>query len=344
MKAALLDNVKNINVREIPTPEVRSGTALIRVKACGICGSDLKFYNYGDRVKEFPAILGHEISGEVVEVGKNVNNLSVGDRVALGNEIPCKKCYACKKGLDNVCEDVLSVGTTIPGGLSEFMLLTEDFIERGPINKMPDNITYDEGALAEPLGCIINGFGLARMDEGKDILIIGAGPIGCLMINLAQLLGASKIVVVDKNQKRLNLAGSFGADNYVLSEKFLEETLDLTNGKGYDIVMSACSDSNAHEQAIRAVAKGGFVNLFGGVAKGLSDNVSFSNNFMHYRQFSVGGSFSQTKEHHRIALEYLASGKIQTNKLITHRFGLDKIKEAFDVVQNIRGLKVIVNP
>lgn len=345
MKAALLEKPKHIVVKEIETPKVTKGTALLRVKACGICGSDLKFFNYGDRVKEFPAILGHEIAGEVAEVGKDVNNFQVGDRIALGNEIPCKNCHACNKGLENICENVLSVGSTVPGGLSEYMLLTEDMVQRGPINHVPENITFDEAALAEPLGCVVNGLEFARMEKEKSVLIVGTGPIGCITISIARLLGASKVVVADKNEKRLKMAQPFNADNYIYAEKgFLEEALELTSGKGYDVVISACSDTSVHEKAILATAKGGFVNLFGGVAKNLPDAVSFPSNFMHYREISVGGSFSMTSKHHKKALEYIASGKIKTKQLITHKFRLDDIEKAFNVVQNQEGLKVMINP
>ncbi len=345
MKAALLEKPKQIAVKEVETPKVTANTILLRVKSCGICGSDLKFYNYGDRVKEFPAILGHEIAGEVVEVGKGVDNFKVGDRLALGNEIPCKNCYACKKGLENVCENVLSVGTTVPGGLSEYMLIREEMVERGPINEVPDNLSFDEAALAEPLGCVVNGLEFAKMEEGKSILVIGTGPIGCLSIELSKLLGASKIVAVDKNENRLKMAQPFNADHYIHSENdFLDEALQLTNNKGYDVVMVANGDTKAGEKGIAAVAKGGFVNIFGGIAKGLPDVVSFPSNFMHYRQFAIGGSFSQTEVHHKKALEYLARGKIKTDKIITHRFKLNDIEKAFDVVLNQQGLKVIINP
>ncbi len=345
MKAALLERVKQLTVRDVETPAVSDTTALLRVKACGICGSDLKFYNYGDRVKQFPAILGHEIAGEVVEVGKNVSTLHTGDRIALGNEIPCKQCAACAAGLENVCENTLSIGTTLPGGLSEYMLLVPEMVERGPVNMVPQSIGYDEAALAEPLGCVVNGFEFAHMEEGKTVLIIGSGPIGCMMINIARILGASNIVVVEKVEQRLTMARSLGADEYLHTNgQFLDNVMALTNNRGYDVVMSATNALEAHDQAIRAVAKGGFVNLFGGVAKGLPDTVSFSSNFVHYRQFSIGGSFSQTKEHHKKALDYLAAGEINTKKLITHRFKLDDIQRAFDVVQSLEGLKVIVNP
>lgn len=344
MKAALLERPKVIAVRDVETPKVRQGTILLRVKACGICGSDLKFFNYGDRVKEFPAILGHEVAGEVVETGKDVAGFAAGDRLALGNEIPCKQCHACGKGLENICENVLSVGTTVPGGLSEYMLLPEVMVRNGPINRMPD-ITFDEAALAEPLGCVVNGLEFARMGNGKSVLVVGTGPIGCMAINLAQLLGASKIVAADKNEKRLEMAKPFKADEHIYAGKgFLEEALKLSGGEGYDVVFSACGDVSAHEQAVRAAAKGGFVNIFGGVAKGLPDAVSFPSNFMHYREISVGGSFSQTEAHHKKALGYLASGKIKTKHLITHKFKLDDIEKAFDIVLNLQGLKVIINP
>ena len=343
MKAALLEAVKTINVKEVPTPEIDENSILLRVRACGICGSDLKFFQYGDRVKKFQAVLGHEIAGEVAQVGGNVTNFNAGDRLALGNEIPCKRCEPCMKGLENICDNVQSIGTTLPGGLSEYMLLNFDAVSRGPINKMPSNIDFDAAALAEPLGCVVNGMEFARMSRGKSILIVGAGPIGCMMINLGQILGASKIVAVDAQETRIKLAQRFDADHYILSKNFLDEALKISP-QGYDVVLSASNNAQAHENAIKAVAKGGFVNIFGGVAKGLNDAIALPTNFMHYRQISIGGSFSQTKEHHKKALDYIASGKIKTEKLISHRFGLDDIRKAFDVVERQEGLKVIVNP
>ena len=346
MKAALLEGVKSIRVADIPIPEVSEKTVLLRVKSCGICGSDMKFYNYGDRVKKFPHILGHEVAGEVVDVGSMVSKFSIGDRLALANEIPCKSCQPCRNGFESVCDNILGVvGVTIPGGFAEYMLMNEDLVRQGPVNKMPDNISYDEGALAEPFGCVVNGLEFANMKSEKDVLVIGTGPIGCMIINLARILGASEITAVDKNPKRLDMARSFGADNYVYAEdNYIDEILAITSGRGYDVVMSACSDVSAHQKAIMASAKGGFVNLFGGVASGLPDDVTFPNNFVHYRQSVIGGSFSQTSDQHKKALDYISGGMVKTSKLITHRFGLDKIKSAIEAVQNAVGLKVMINP
>ena len=346
MKAAILESPKNMRVGEIETPSPKEGEVLLKVGACGVCGSDLRFYEHGDRIKKFPFVMGHEIAGEVAELGKGVENFSVGDRVAMGNEIPCKSCEECERGLDMLCKNILSIGTTIPGGFAEYLLLPEIAVTRGPVNFIPGDMDFAEASFAEPLACVYNGLEFAGMREGKTVLVIGAGPIGNLMANMAQIIGASKTVIVDKNEKRLDMSRPTGADHYIHAERndFVEEAVALTGGRGYDIVVSACSDINAHRACVQAVAKGGFVNLFGGVPKGTDDIVSFSNNYMHYRQFAIGGSFSSTKEHHAKALEILASGKIKTKNIITHRMSLDDILKAFDVVKNREGLKVVVEP
>ena len=346
MKAAILESPKNMRVGVVETPVPKEGEVLIEVGACGVCGSDLRFFEHGDRIKKFPFVMGHEIAGTVVETGKNVENFSVGDRLAMGNEIPCKSCEECERGLDMLCKNILSIGTTIPGGFAEYLLLPEIAVRRGPINFMPKNMDFVEGSFAEPLACVYNGMEFSGMREGKSVLVIGAGPIGNLMVNLAQILGASITTIVDKNEKRLEMSRPTGADNYICAENndFVEEAVKLTGGRGYDIVVSACSDINAHRACTQAVAKGGFVNLFGGVPKGTDDVVSFSNNYMHYRQFAIGGSFSSTKEHHMKALKFLASGKIKTKSIITHRMPLDDILKAFDVIKSREGLKVVVEP
>ena len=138
MLAAVLDNIKEINVREFQNPTIPISGAILKVHSCGICSSDLKFINHGDRVKEFPAILGHEIAGEIIEIDRNISYFNVGDRVALAAEIPCKKCRPCLNDLENLCDNVLSIGTTIQGGFSEFMPITKDLLDRGPINLIPD--------------------------------------------------------------------------------------------------------------------------------------------------------------------------------------------------------------
>lgn len=345
MLAALLENVGVVKVKNISKPVLMPGSAILKVQACGICGSDLKFIFSKDRIKKYPAILGHEISGEIVETDNE--KFSVGDRIATAAEIPCLKCPPCQKGFENLCDNVLSIGTTVSGGFCEYMLLTPDVLSRGPLNIIPEELGYNEAALSETLGCVINALEFARMSSDKNVLVVGAGYMGCLIINMARFLGAKLISVVDKSQKRLELAKDFQADHYICSEtmdSFVDAALEVVDKTGYDVVITACSDTKAYNQAILTAAKGGFVNLFGGIRKGVSDIISFNNNFVHYREISIGGSFSSTRRHHQKALEILKSKNINTDKLITHIFHLKDFEKALDTVKRQEGLKVIINP
>jgi L-iditol 2-dehydrogenase len=347
MLAAVLDNIKEINVREFQNPTIPSNGAILKVHSCGICSSDLKFINHGDRVKEFPAILGHEIAGEIIEIDKNTSDFNVGDRVAFAAEIPCKKCRPCLNELENLCVNVLSIGTTIQGGFSEFMPLSKDLLVRGPINLIPQNLTYNQASLAETLGCVINAMDFCRMKSGKTVAIIGAGYMGCLMINVARLLGAKKIVMIDKDAKRLKRAEAFSADIYLSTKdlnSFVQLALNEVDNEGFDVVFAACSNTEAFKQSILLGGKGAYINLFGGINKNENDLVSFSSNFVHYRQITVGGTFSSTKDNHKTALNYLSSGKINTKLLISHKFNLSEFSKGIDVASSGNGLKIIINP
>jgi len=346
MKAALLMEAGKISVQQVPMPSVEEGSALIRVKACGICGSDMKFFLYGDRVESFPAILGHEIAGEVVEVGPATTALKVGDRIVTGSEIPCRNCGPCRNGYDTLCDNLLSIGTTISGGFCEYMLLPKAMIDRGPIKIIPPSLSYDDASLSEILACVVNAMEFVRMGPGKSLMILGTGPIGCLMVNLARVQGASRIVVADINDQRVKTALKFGAEQGFNSgdEDFLEKALDYSKGEGYDAVISACSVPTAHELAIRLTAKGGFTNLFGGIARGMPDEISFPQNLVHYRGITIGGTFSSTKAHLEKAVDLLVSGKIMTEEVITHKMTLDDIGLGFETVGSQQGLKVVINP
>ena len=347
MLAAVLDNVKEINVREYEYPKLPLHGAILKVNSCGICSSDLKFINHGDRVRKFPAILGHEIAGEIIEVENNGIGFNIGDRVALASEIPCKQCRPCKNGYENLCDSVLSIGTTVQGGFSEFMPLSKDLLDRGPINLIPQNLTYNQASISETLGCVINAMEFCRMKPGKTVAIIGAGYMGCLMINVAKLLGAKKIVIIDKDEKRLKKVKPFCPDSYLCSkdlDSFVELALNEVDNDGFDVVLAACSDINAFEQSILLGAKGSHINLFGGISKNNKDIVSFPSNFVHYRQITVGGTFSSTKANHKKALNYLSSGNIETELLISHVFSLSDFTKGIDVASSNEGLKIIINP
>ena len=345
MNSLFLEGIEKLVLREVPKPTVKEGCLLVRVRSCGICGSDIRFFKYGDRRIKYPRIIGHEIAGEVVEIGKNVKGFVVGDRIAMANEIPCKTCYTCNKGYENLCDKVVSIGSNLDGGLSEYILLDKQVVKDGPINRIPDGISFDEAALAEPLGCVINGLEFVHLSKGDSLLVMGAGPIGCMMVNMARIMGADRIILADISDRRLEGAKEFGADYYINSSKqdLLEEIKKITDGIMVDVAVSACSSIDAHEQILNTVGKGGRINLFGGIKKD-SRKLCIDSNILHYKQIYIGGSFSQTKAQHQKALEIISKGKIKTEKLITHRFGLGEIEKALAVLINQEGLKVIINP
>lgn len=345
MKTAVLTGPDSLVLEELPRPAVDDNSILIRVKACSICGSDVKILHNGNPRVKYPAIMGHEIAGEIVEVGKSVKDFAVGDRVAVGADVSCGACDFCRNGIGNCCDINYAIGYQFPGGFAEYCLLNEIVVNYGPITKIPDAVTYEQGALAEQLACVINGLELAQMKEGKSVLVIGAGPVGCLIANTAKSLGASIVVVSEPHSKRLAAAKKFGADIMINPEEqnLIRTVKDATKGKGCDIVMVAVPSAEAQESAIRCVAKRGFVNLFAGLPKA-ARHITVDSNFLHYNESFIFGSHGCVPRHHKIAVDMIAEGKINTRDLITHRFPLERIHEAFAAVERMEGLKVVINP
>ena len=279
MKAAILYGINDLRLEEVSSSAIKPESILLKVKSCAICGSDLRIVKSGNPRVKYPTIIGHELSGEIVSVGEGTNNFNVGDRIALGADIPCGTCDHCINGRGNCCDENYALGYQFSGGFAEYCLLEPMVVRYGPIVKIPPNVSDDEAALMEPLACVLNGFELAQMKVGKSVLIIGAGPIGCLGIMVAKALGASKVIISEMNPKRLEIAKQFGADYYINPrQENLKELVDkVSNGAGMDLVFTMCPSVDAHEQAVELVAKRGYVNLFGGLPKD-SRKANFSSN------------------------------------------------------------------
>ncbi|MBS3169514.1 alcohol dehydrogenase catalytic domain-containing protein [Candidatus Woesearchaeota archaeon] len=345
MKAAVLHGLHDLRLDTVEKPSVKPSTILLRIHACAICGSDMRILGSGNARVTYPAIIGHEASGEIVAVGDDVKKWNIGDRVALGADVPCGECAHCTNGRGNCCDANYAVGYQFAGAFAEYCLLEPMMVKYGPIIKIPELVGYEEAALMEPTACILNGFELAQMQPGKSVLIIGAGPIGCLGILVAKALGASKVYLAEMNGQRLEEAKNFGADVYINSakENMIEIIKELTAGKGIDRVFTMCPAVEAHEQALHVVAKRGVVNLFGGLAKGTRP-AQIDSNLIHYKECFVMGSHGSTPRHNQLAMDFIASGKINVKSVITHRFSLERVQEAFAVMQEMKGLKVMVKP
>jgi L-iditol 2-dehydrogenase len=345
MKAAVLDGLKSMAIKEVPIPKLKKESVLIKVSACAICGSDIRIHDTGNERVKYPAIIGHEIAGEVVEVGKGIKGFKTGSKVAIGADVPCGRCYWCMNGMCNCCDKNLAMGYQFQGGFAQYCLLEPVVIRHGPVRCLPEGVNPEHAALAEPLGCCINGFERVFFSPGKTLLVIGAGPIGILLVKLAKIFQASLTILCDVNESRLKSASIARPDYLINASKvdFIEKVMDITKGKGADFIFTACSNPMAQEQAVKLLAKRGFINFFGGLAKGSKD-IHIDSNRIHYREGYITGSHGSTPRQHALAVDLITSKRIDMSGLITHRFPLDKIHDAFRAVRKELGLKVMVLP
>lgn len=345
MKAAIFEELNVMTVKDVPIPEVGDDDALLRVRACAVCGSDIRIFHNGHPEVQPPTIIGHEVCGDIVAVGKNVTKVKVGDRVALAADIPCGQCPMCQAGHGNFCENKQGLGHSEPGGFAQYCLINAFMLRSGPVVVIPDHMSYEEGALAEPLACVLNGMEHANPQLNDTAVILGAGPIGCMMIPVLYRLGCAKVIVVNRSRDRLELAKAFGADCYICSseEDAVARVLEETDGLGAHLVITANPAWQSHSDAVKMVRPLGKICLFGGLPQGTTIP-GFDTNTIHYKELTVTGSHGSLPRQHRAAVEMIASGKLDLSKIVTHRFPLEKINEALAAAEGHRGMKVIVEP
>ena len=345
MKAAILDGLHTIRFDEIDPPVCGPAEAILKVRACAVCGSDIRIYHFGNERVKFPAIIGHEIAGEIVEVGSAVTRVKTGDRVALGADVPCGVCYWCTNGMGTNCAINYAVGYQFAGGFQQFMLLNETILQYGPVSPIPEGLSYHEAAIAEPLACAIHGLELAEFGLGKSICIIGLGPIGCMMLELTKVFGASRVFAAQRSHRRLEMARQFREDARYISteeENLVDTVLGETDGQGVDLVITAAGTVQAHEDAIQIVGHRGYVNLFGGLKN--QPKLTIDSNLIHYKECFIMGSHGSLPRHHRKALELISRGDIQAGKYISKVFPLAEIEQAFAFHESRKGLKTVVDP
>jgi len=342
MKAAMLYGVKDLRIGEVEVPKVGPGEVLVKVKAATTCGTDLKIFKRGyvSRVIKLPTVFGHEWAGEVVEVGEGVTWPKVGMRIRAGNSAPCLKCKMCQKGDYNLCEDMMWLW----GAYAEYIKVPTRMILINT-QEIPDHLSYEEAALTEPLACVLNGIEKAEVSLGDTVVILGAGPIGLMHLLCAKSLGASKTIIVDLVDERLEFAEKLGADETVNAREknVVEEVRRLTEGYGADVVIEAIGLPQTWEQALQLVRRGGTVLEFGGCP--LDTEIRISTELLHYDQIRIMGTFHATPLHFKKALNLIASGKINVKPLITRKMPLEKIKEAFDLLlTSKKDIKIAIVP
>lgn len=345
MKAALLTALEKLEVCEVETPTAGPGDVVIQVKACGVCGSDLRTFHYGHAHVTFPAILGHEFAGVVTEVGEGVQGLCPGDHVVTSPAVPCGYCPECIAGRYNRCDNLLSIGEDLPGGFAQYVRLPVQTVSRGGVLPMPDGLLFEAATLVEPLSCVLNGQDLVNVGIGDTVVVIGLGTIGCMHVVMARLRGARRVIGVEKEATRLVAAQRFQADLYIHAQEQdpVAAVLEATNGRGAEVVIVACPSHEAQQQALAMAAKGGRISLFGGLPKDKPE-VLLNTNIIHYREILVVGAFGASFPTLRKAAELTANGAIPVDLFISGRFPLERISEAFDMATQAHSLRVIVLP
>ena len=346
MKAAVLEALDNIVVKEVPTPAPGDGEVLLRVRSCAVCGSDIRIFHSGNSRVVPPRIIGHEIAGEVVAAGNRVTKFAVGERVAVGADVPCGQCAFCEAGIGNNCQINYAMGYQFDGGFAEYLLLNATVVNFGPVHRLADHVSFDEGALAEPLGCVLNALELTPVRLNDTVVVIGAGPIGMMICDVARNMCASKVILVNRSAPRLKIARRLGvADVLVCSETEdpVARVLLETGGLGADVIFTSCPSPGAQADALKMAKNRARVSFFGGLPKDKSI-VPLDTNIIHYKELIVSGAHGAMPIHHGRAVELISSGRIDVKKYVTHRFGLVDINSAFAAAEGHEGLRVVVNP
>ncbi len=344
MKAVYLIGPKKVELREVPEPSAPDGGLVLDVKACGICGSDLRRWKEGPRPGADGVIPGHEAAGVVVKVGRGLTQYAVGDHLAIAPDVHCGRCYYCRRGLYNLCDELRFVGVhpELSGGLAERLVLTEEILTNGIVHPMPEGMSFIEGSLAEPSCSVVACHQRAGTSPGDTVVVMGAGPIGCLHIVLAQARGAC-VVVSEPSASRRKLAERFGPRAIIdpTSESLAARVREMTTGVGPDIVICANSVAQTQTVAVEIVRKRGKVILFGGLPKA-SPMVTLDGNRIHYGEIEVLGAFSYHPTMHELALDLIHRKVIRADLVVTHTFGLDEIDKAFEAAVAGEALKVVV--
>jgi len=336
MKVAVYYRNDDIRVEERPVPSISENEILVKMKACGICGTDvIEWY----RIKKAPRVLGHEMAGEIVETGKNVKGFKKGDRVFVSHHVPCYKCRHCIQTNYTACES-LHTGNYDPGGFAEYIRAPEENVKYGTFI-LPENISFDEAAMIEPLGCAIAGQNLIGLKEDQTVLIIGSGISGILHLQLSKLKKA-KVIVTDIAEDRLKKAEEFGADHIIDAHKYTVENLKRINdNKPADVVIVCAAAKHAIENAISSVDRKGKI-LFFAVPE--TDMTIPSQRFWR-DEISLFFSYGAGPVELREAIDLIDKGLINAKKMITHKVPLSEIMKGFRLVSEAKNsLKVIVVP
>ena len=343
MKAVRYYSPLNIKFEEVEDPTPRYGEVTVKVISALTCGTDVKTYRRGHPVliKKTPSGFGHEFSGIIEKVGDGVKDFKIGDRVVAANSAPCGKCFFCQKGQYNLCENL----DLLNGAYAQYINVPSRIVEKNLL-KLPDDLSFDKAAFCEPLANVVHGAERTGIKPGDSVGVFGIGPIGLMFARVAKLMGA-RVIVAGRNPKKLELAETFAhADDIIDLKKYQNPQkifMDFSDGgRGLDVAVECVGLPETWEQVFSLVRPGGTVHFFGGCKSG--SKITLDTTKMHYGDIKIMSVFHHTPQYFRKSLEYIASGQIEVEKLITGTLPLEKLE--FAMKQHIDGnsVKFLIKP
>ncbi len=339
VKVAMWHGGKDIRIEDAPKPRIKRGEALIRVRAVGICGSELHVYEGISKRRVPPLVMGHEFSGEVAEVEDGAAGIQKGDRVAVEPIIRCGTCEQCARGRSNICSNMRLMGLHMTGAFAEYVAVPAE-----KCYKIPDNVSFEEGSTAEPLSVGLHAVNRASIGLGDAVVVLGAGVIGLMSVQAAKIAGAAKVLVTDLFDYRLKLARKLGADAVinVKEEDPVKVVMELTDGKGVDAILEAVGIQKTMQQAMTMVKKGGVVTAIGMLAKTMELEMLDAV----VRETELKGSYGYTPGEFKSALGLIGAGRVDVKSLITHVFPLRDIVKGFEALSEKKEgvVKVVIKP
>lgn len=341
MKAAIYKGCKNVTLEEVDIPPVGSEEVLVKVEVALTCGTDRKMYLRGHPLFNPPFVFGHEFAGTIIRVGDEVKNFKEGMRVVAANSAPCNSCYYCKIGNHSMCDNIF---LHLSGAFADFAVIPAPIVKQNLL-EIPNNVSFQDAALVEPLACVVHGIERSNIQIGDTVVVNGAGPIGLMFVRLAVLKGA-RVINTDVKKERLDVAKSLGAqytvdiskvDNAVAAVRSLTE-----NGRGADVAIEAVGLPAVWQDTVAMVRKGGIANLFGGCVSG--STITIDTSLIHYSEVTIKGVFHHTPRYVKCALDLIAQGAIDSKPFVSSRLPLGKLQEILELMVNQQGMKTAVIP
>ncbi len=343
MRAAVLYGREDLRIQDVEVPRLEPGDLLVRVRSALTCGTDVKVFRRGYHARMIvpPALFGHELAGDVAEVGPGVKRFHPGDRVVAANSAPCGVCFYCRRGQENLCEDLLFNN----GAYAEYIRIPARIVERNT-HKLPASVSYQDAALCEPLACALRGLDETGVRPGDTVAVIGLGPIGLMFVKMAKVLGA-RVIAIGRRAVQLQHARQMGSDEGLIARDdggtLVEEVRGLTDGRGADSVIEAVGRPEAWETAVRLARRGGVVNFFGGCPNGTT--VEIDTSLMHYSNLTCMASFHHTPAHVLRALEIVTEGGATARDFVNRVEPLENLLEVMHHLTSHNGhMKTAIIP